>query len=111
MLDSAGLISLWNRGVQDLLGYTANDVLGQALSVFVVSDSNVQSPAPPWVRMAEESGFVLFDTHCVQKDGVCSSPFLRISDRGSDSVSQGPRSCAMLLSSMCDNAPKAGTGL
>jgi PAS domain S-box-containing protein len=68
-LDADGNVATWNTGAQSLMGYTAEEILGQPFSVFYCDDA-IRSDAPE-----EELAIAVADGHLqeegwrVRKDG------------------------------------------
>ncbi|MFA3837861.1 SpoIIE family protein phosphatase [Streptomyces aureus] len=52
MVDSHGVIAGWNQAAQDLLGYTAADVLGHSVTTLLVDEGDVPA-VQPWLLGAE----------------------------------------------------------
>lgn len=51
-VDSHGVIAAWNQAAQDLLGYTAVDVLGHSVTTLLVDEGDV-SAVQSWLQGAE----------------------------------------------------------
>ncbi len=67
MLDSEGRVASWNRGAEQILGYTETEVLGQPFARFFPPDMAGQSEAE--LTRALTQGHAKDDRWHVRKDG------------------------------------------
>lgn len=71
MLDPAGAVTTWNEGAHRIMGYGAEEVVGQHLSVFY-TESDIRNRRPTLsLRMAETEGVYEEEGLRVREDGTC----------------------------------------
>lgn len=70
MLNPAGYIQTWNSGAQRIKGYTADEAVGQHLSLFYPKEDQPTGKANRLLGEAAESGHVVDRGMRVRKDGT-----------------------------------------
>jgi len=68
-LDAEGRVMTWSPGAQALKGYTADEAIGQPVSIFYTEDDRAAGLADREMRTARESGRVELEGWRVAKDG------------------------------------------
>src|SRR5919204_1420554 len=69
LLDPRGHVATWDEGAQRLLGYTAEEILGQHLSVFFTPEDVAQG-RPEWeIETARTRGHAANEHWLVRRDG------------------------------------------
>jgi len=68
-LDAQGRVMTWSPGAQALKGYTADEAIGQPVSIFYTEDDRAAGLADREMRTARESGRVELEGWRVAKDG------------------------------------------
>ena len=69
MLDDNGLIASWNAGAERMLGYSADEVVGQPVTIFLSEDDREESPIQRDLFVATRQGRYLREGFRVRKDG------------------------------------------
>jgi PAS domain S-box-containing protein len=69
MLDPAGRVSSWNTGAERLKGYTAEEIVGQHVSVFYSAEDVARGTPEALLRMAADTGRSEDEGWRVRKDG------------------------------------------
>jgi PAS domain S-box-containing protein len=67
--DLEGLITSWNRGALEVLGWTEQEMLGQPAARFFTPEDNAQSRPQVEMKMALEKGFATDERWHLRKDG------------------------------------------
>ncbi|PJB83446.1 MAG: hypothetical protein CO090_01100 [Acidobacteria bacterium CG_4_9_14_3_um_filter_49_7] len=63
-------IFLWNRGAEDIFGYTSEEMTGKPLDILIPHDARVQEELAYFTREALEKGFIRdYVTDRLRKDG------------------------------------------
>ena len=70
LLNPAGYIQTWNAGAQKIKGYTANEVIGQHLSMFYPAEDQQAGKANRLLARAAETGHVIDRGTRVRKGGT-----------------------------------------
>jgi PAS domain S-box-containing protein len=68
-LDADGMITGWGTGAQKMLGYTAEDVLGQHYAIFSIEEDRLAGVPQSELREAAVTGRSLTDSWRLRKDG------------------------------------------
>lgn len=69
-LDVDGTVASWSRGAQALKGYTAQEIIGQPVSVFYTAEDQAAGLAQRELQMATDTGRFEVEGWRVRKDGV-----------------------------------------
>ncbi|SHG74005.1 PAS domain S-box-containing protein/diguanylate cyclase (GGDEF) domain-containing protein [Massilia sp. CF038] len=69
LMDPKGYITVWNRGAQDMKGYTADDALGQHLGMLYTDEDRASGRPEHNLQMAEQHGFFSEEQWRKRKDG------------------------------------------
>jgi PAS domain S-box-containing protein len=69
MVDPAGRIKSWNPGAQAIKGYTADEVIGQPISIFYTSEELERNEPVYNLHMAEKNGSYHSEGWRVRKNG------------------------------------------
>ena len=76
--DMEGRIETFNKGAEQLFGYSADEVIGQErVSVFSPGEIVLQN-VPVWLQKASEDGAYTTDTRFLRKDGTPFSARIRV---------------------------------
>lgn len=70
MLDKDGTIINWNKGVQKIKGYTANEIIGKNFSVFYRETDRESGLPERLLNEAKQNGRALHEGWRVRKDGT-----------------------------------------
>lgn len=70
MLDPDGHIQSWNKGVERIKGYTADDVIGRHFSMFYPEEENPPEKTAMELQVARETGRYQEEGWRVRKDGT-----------------------------------------
>jgi len=70
MLDSAGLVTIWNKGAERLKGWTEAEILGRHTALFYPADSIAAGKPEADLRWAREHGKYEEEGWRVRKDGT-----------------------------------------
>ncbi|MES2725556.1 MAG: PAS domain S-box protein [Bacteroidota bacterium] len=70
MLDQTGVIINWNKGVQKIKGYTANEIVGKNFSIFYKEEDQISGLPNRLLKEARENGRALHEGWRVRKDGT-----------------------------------------
>lgn len=65
-----GIITMWNRGAEEMKGYTAEDALGQHLSLLYTDEDKARGWPAHNLRNAEKLGFFREENWRKRKDGT-----------------------------------------
>jgi rsbT co-antagonist protein RsbR len=68
-LDVDGTVASWSRGAQALKGYTAQEIIGQPVSVFYTNEDQAAGLAERELQMATDTGRFEVEGWRVRKDG------------------------------------------
>ncbi|MGJ7523893.1 hybrid sensor histidine kinase/response regulator [Variovorax sp. LT1P1] len=68
-MDPEGVITSWNRGAEDMKGYTAEEAIGQHLRLLYTDDEKARRWPEHNIRKAREDGFYREETWRKRKDG------------------------------------------
>ena len=69
LLDPSGNVSGWNAGAERLLGYEAEEIIGQPLSQFYTPEDRLTGKPERELEIARTTGRASDDNWLVQKDG------------------------------------------
>jgi PAS domain S-box-containing protein len=71
MLDSDGRITNWNRGAEAMTGYSANDAIGQQVTLFTAPDADPDEAADPFTlqELARKDGRATAEGWRKRRDG------------------------------------------
>ncbi|HEY0060824.1 MAG TPA: EAL domain-containing protein [Telluria sp.] len=69
LMDPQGVITVWNRGAQDMKGYTADDAIGQHLALLYTDEDRIAGRPAHNLAMAEQQGFFSEEQWRKRKDG------------------------------------------
>jgi PAS domain S-box-containing protein len=69
MLDSEGRVASWNSGAQHLLGYSADEILGQPAARFFVAEAQGDTPLEREMQEAQATGRTTSTGWRVRNDG------------------------------------------
>ncbi|MEO5995371.1 MAG: PAS domain-containing sensor histidine kinase [Chitinophagaceae bacterium] len=69
MIDITGHIISWNKGVEQLKGYTASEIVGKHISVFYTADEVKNGEPEMNLKMARQLGQFEYEGWRVRKDG------------------------------------------
>jgi PAS domain S-box-containing protein len=69
MVDSNGYVVGWNKGAEDIMGYAADEVIGQHISTFYTKEENDHGEAQRNLRMTKEMGQFEEEGWRIRKDG------------------------------------------
>jgi PAS domain S-box-containing protein len=70
LLDVDGTILNWNKGAQNIKGYTENEIIGQNFSVFYLEEDRKNNLPEKLIRMAGEEGRAMNEGLRKRKDGT-----------------------------------------
>ena len=70
MIDSAGNIISWNKGAEQIKGYSASDIIGRHISVFYTPQAIENGEPEKNLQKARESGQYEDEGWRVRKDGI-----------------------------------------
>ncbi len=70
MLDKDGTIVNWNKGVQSIKGYTANEIIGKNFSMFYRAEDKISGLPDRLLNKAKQNGRALYEGWRVRKDGT-----------------------------------------
>lgn len=70
LLDVDGTILNWNKGAQNIKGYTENEIIGQNFSVFYLEEDRKNNLPEKLIRMAGEEGRAMHEGFRKRKDGT-----------------------------------------
>ena len=68
-LDAKGLITVWNRGAEDMKGYTAQEAIGSPLGLLYTDEQKAQGQPERNLDEARKTGFYKEETWRRRKDG------------------------------------------
>ncbi|MDB5829323.1 MAG: putative histidine kinase, hybrid [Variovorax sp.] len=68
-MDTDGFITSWNRGAEEMKGYTADEAIGQHLRLLYTDEDKERQWAEHNLRKAREDGFYREETWRMKKDG------------------------------------------
>lgn len=69
MLDPDGLVSIWNRGAERLIGWTEAEMVGRSATIFYPSDAVEAGKPAAVLAAARDRGKIEMDDWRVRKDG------------------------------------------
>jgi PAS domain S-box-containing protein len=69
MMDTAGCVASWNRGGEQLMGYTADEIMGRHVSCFFPLQERVEGRPQEVVENAIVHGRFETEGWCLRKDG------------------------------------------
>ncbi len=70
MLDQSGVIINWNKGVQNIKGYAAHEIIGKNFSLFYKEEDQLSGLPDRLLKEAREKGKALHEGWRVRKDGT-----------------------------------------
>src|SRR5215217_4544683 len=65
-----GIITVWNRGAEEMKGYTAEDAIGQHLALLYTDEQKARGWPEHNLQEAKENGFYQEETWRKRKDGT-----------------------------------------
>lgn len=68
MLDEKGLVSTWNRGAEDMIGYKSSEIIGKHISYFYAKDDTMKHQLMESLEAAKECGRYEQEAWQVKKD-------------------------------------------
>ena len=68
-VDADGFVVDWNKGAEEIKGYSANEVLGKHISVFYLKEENETGEPQRNLQMAKKLGQFEEEAWRVRKDG------------------------------------------
>lgn len=71
VLDAVGTIGVWSSGAQRLLGYAANEVVGQHFAMLFTADDQAQAVPAQLLQQAQAAGQLESEYGLVRNDGTC----------------------------------------
>lgn len=70
LLSKEGIIENWNKGAENIKGYTAKEIVGKSFSTFYTPDDRANGLPDKLLKLAKETGKATDENWRVRKDGT-----------------------------------------